>query len=302
MLSRLVLFITTIWFAASLSFFVLRAVPGEALDAQLAQGGATQVEIDAARDRMGLNAPLYVQYGLYLSHLAQGDLGISLTSGLPVRDAILARLTPTIVLAASTTLLSMFLSLVVGYFCSLQTSLGRVFRLLVSLSLSMPIYWTATLAIMLIATTVAWIPSSGSGTWQHLLLPVSILTFHVVGPIGQVLAANIRDTRMMSYVQAAYGRGLSIRQVETRYVLRIALLPAISLIGLQLGVLLSGTIIIESIFVRPGIGRLLLSSVLSQDYPMVQGIVIMSAVFFLTINLLADFVHRLLDPRLVTTR
>lgn len=175
---------------------------------------------------------------------------------------------------------------------------GRMARLLVGLALGVPIYWTATLAVVLFAVTLGWLPSSGTGSWRQLVLPVSVLAFHTLGAIARLTQISVREVRAMLFVRTAHGKGLPAGLVLRRHVLRVALPPAVTVIALQTGFLLGGAVIIESVFVRPGIGRLLLDSTLRQDYPVVQGVVVLTATAYVALNTLADIVHRLLDPRL----
>jgi peptide/nickel transport system permease protein len=162
--------------------------------------------------------------------------------------------------------------------------------------LSVPVYWTATLAVVVLAS--AWsLPSSGTGGWRHLILPVLVLSVHVMGPIARVVQAGIREVQGAAFVAFAHSKGLHSRLVLRRHVLRVGLLPVFSVLVVQTGFLLGGTVITESVFVRAGLGRLLLTSVVEQDYPVVQGIMILSAIFYTLLNVIADALSRLADPR-----
>lgn len=287
-----------LWLAATLIFFALRVLPGDALAAQLAQGGATTAQIDAARAQLGLDDHLLAQYGRFLGGLLRGSLGVSLSSGRPVEDMIAERLWPTIELALLAVLLAALGGLALGVLSAADRWAGRMARLLVGLALGVPIYWTATLAVVLFAVTLGWLPSSGTGSWRQLVLPVSVLAFHTLGAIARLTQISVREVRAMLFVRTAHGKGLPAGLVLRRHVLRVALPPAVTVIALQTGFLLGGAVIIESVFVRPGIGRLLLDSTLRQDYPVVQGVVVLTATAYVALNTLADIVHRLLDPRL----
>ena len=155
------------------------------------------------------------------------------------------------------------------------------------------------MAIVLFSAKLGWLPSTGTGRLEHLVLPVSVLGFHTMGGIGRVTQASVADARQASFVWVARSKGLPESHLVWRHILRVGLLPVITVTALQMGFLLSGTVITESLFVRPGIGRLLLNSVIEQDYPIVQGVVILSAVVYVILNTLADFLYRLVDPRII---
>lgn len=286
-----------IFLAATVAFFLLRLIPGDAISTQLAMGGASQADIARVQAAMGLDEPLLKQYGHYMWRLMQGDLGYSLVSGLPVHDLILSRLGPTAVLALTTALLSVLIGFPLGVLAAKRGNLALIFRIVINLSISTPIYWTGTLAIILFSARLGWLPSTGTGSLAHLVLPVGVLVFHTMGPIARVAQINVWSAQQAPFVMAGRGRGLPESLLLWRYVLRTALVPVLSVVALQLGFLLSGTVITESLFARPGVGRLLLDSTIQQDYPVVQGIVILMAAAYTTVNALADVVSQALDPR-----
>ena len=290
--------VLVLWLAATLAFFALRVLPGDAVAAQLAQGGATAMQIDAARTELGLNDGLPAQYGRFLAGLLRGSLGVSLASGRPVEDMIAERLWPTIELALLAVALAALGGVSLGVIGAGDGWAGRWARLMIGVSMGVPVYWTATLAVVLFAVQLGWLPSSGVGSWRQLVLPVTVLAFHTLGAIARVVQISVREVRDMLFVRTARGKGLPDLLVLRRHVLRVALPPAVTVIALQTGFLLGGAVIIESVFVRPGVGRLLLDSTVRQDYPVVQGIVILVAAAYVMFNTLAEAVHRLLDPRL----
>jgi peptide/nickel transport system permease protein len=297
LLRRLLYFLLVIWVTATLTFFLLRALPGDALGAQLAQSGAGPEMIDTVRAQMGLDAPLVMQYAHFLAGLVRGDLGYSLLDGQPVNQMISQQLPPTALLALSAVFLASVLGIALGTLGALDSPASSAARVLITLSISTPIYWTGTLAIIVFAVMLGWLPSTGTGRLEHLILPVGVLSFHTMGGIARVVQANVATMRMAPFVQAARGRGLPEGYITRQHILRVGLLPVITVIALQAGFLLSGAVITESLFVRPGLGRLLLRSAMLQDYPVVQGIVIFSAVVYTALNMIAAVVQRLVDPR-----
>lgn len=298
MLRRVFHVIGVSWLAVTLVFLLLRAIPGDAITAQLTRVGVSEAEIATIRAEMGLDADVLTQYARYMSGLLRGDLGVSLTSTLPVTDVIAPRLIPTLTLALSTLVVASVLGISLGLMASLDTRTSRIARGIINLSLSLPIYWTGTLAIIVFVGMLNWSPAFGTGGLKRLILPVAVLSFHVMAPIALATSANLHTLRHSTFARTARAKGLRERLVLWRHVVRPGLAPVLSVIALQAGFLLSGTVITESLFVRSGLGGLLLQSTIDRDFPVVQGIVILAAVFYLLATLLADAFARLLDPRL----
>lgn len=298
MAQRLLSVLLTIWLAATLCFFTLRVLPGDAIAAQLAQSGASQDSVEQLRVQMGLDAPIISQYAQFLAGLTRGDLGTSLLSGQPVSAVIAQRFIPTMRLAVSAMLVATTAGIGIGVAGAFDSLISSASRFIINLAISTPIYWTGTLAIVLFSAQLGWLPSTGTGRLQHLALPVSVLGFHTMGGIARVTQANVANAWHASFVWVARSKGLPESHLIWRHTLKAGLLPVITVIALQMGFLLSGTVITESLFARPGIGRLLLDSTIKQDYPIVQGVVILSAVIYVTLTALADFLQRVVDPRI----
>ncbi len=289
--------------ALTLAFVVLRGLPGDAVDSTLALSGAGPDEIALRRDQLGLNDPLSQQYLAYLVGVVRGDWGESLISGQPVTELIAQNAAPTLVLA----LAGLLIALAVGVGLGLVAGIVRLRPLrlsadaLIALALSTPVYWTATLAIYLFTVKLRLLPGvSGTGV-RALLLPACVLGFHAAGGIAQVTASSLRETITQDFVRTARAKGLSDLDVLD-HVLRVGLLPVIAVVALQLGFLLGGTVITETIFVRRGLGRVLLAAVRDRDYPVVQGLVILSALVYSLLNALADVLYGLVDPRVEIER
>jgi ABC-type dipeptide/oligopeptide/nickel transport system permease component len=296
---RGVMMLAVIWLAATLAFIALRIIPGDAITSQLAQSGVSEDAIQERRAEQGLDAPIVVQYGRYLRGLIHGDFGNSLLSGQPVAQMIAQQFAPTVMLAGAALVFATILGIGLGCVSALDMGLGTTIaaRVLVNLSLSMPLYWTGTVAIYIFSVWLGLLPSAGGARLSQLVLPVAVLGFHTSGAIARVTHANLREVRSAEFVRAAHAKGLPARSIALRHILRVGLIPVVTVIALQAGFLLGGTVITESLFVRPGIGRLLLEATLQQDYPVVQGIVILAALGYALINTSADLLYRLLDPR-----
>ncbi len=289
----------SIWMAVTLAFFLLRLLPGDAVDVRLMQSGAGPEVIAERRTLLGLDAPPLEQYLRYAAGLLRGDLGVSLVSGLPVSEIIGQQFPATLSLALPALALSAACGILLGMLAARPVGWGAalVARLLIGFSLSTPVFWTATLLIYGFAVVLEWLPPGGVGTVSHLIMPVMVLGFHSSGAVAQVTRSGVQELLRADFVRTARAKGLPEQVVLQRHVLRAALPPVIAVIGLQGGFLLGGTVITEGIFVRPGIGQVLLTAVFQQDYPVVQGVLVLSAVLFVGINLLTDVLYRLLDPR-----
>ncbi len=298
MWERILYFILVVWLAATFAFLLLRAVPGDALTTTLAASGASRADVEQIREDMGLNQPLIAQYLRYITGLMRGDMGYSLTNTLPVVEMILPRLYPTATLAFTTLLIAALSGIGLGVASTWQGHFSHTAQLMVNLSLSVPIYWTGTLAIMIFSAWLRWLPSSGTDGIERLVLPVAVLSFHMMGPIARVTYANLRHIQDAPFVYTARAKGLPEYLIMWRHIIRVGLAPVTSVIALQAGFLLSGTVITESLFVRAGIGQLLLTSAINRDYPVVQGIIVFSAVFYLSANFLAEWIARIIDPRI----
>ena len=289
----------SIWLATTIAFFALRILPGDALQAQLSMSGASQAVIATRRAALGLEASSLTQYIRYLQQLTQGDLGVSLVSGERVTDALLRNLPPTITLALSAGTAAGVLGIVLGIVSASGCGrLSATTRALTALSLSVPIYWSGIVAIFLFSVQLSWLPASGTGSVVHLILPVSLLAFHTAGSIARVAQASISTAAQADFARTARAKGLREKQIIAHHVLRVGLLPVVSTAALQFGFLFSGAVVTESMFVRPGIGRLLLDAVIKQDYPVVQGVVLISASAYALVIAIANVLNAHLDPRI----
>ena len=294
---------TTIWLTVSVGFVALRMLPGDAIETQLLQSGASPAVIEQRKSEQGLNDPLLFQYGRYLTNLITGNLGYSLVSGLSVTDTISSRWLPSATLALAAIIIAAIAGIGIGVFTATNpynhlTKLADVF---IILSLSIPIYWSATLALIVFAGTFPLFTTSGASSINQYVLPAAILGLHSAGSIAFVVRMNIREIMTSDFVRTAYAKGLPRLVILRRHILRPALPPTIAVVFLQFSFLLSGTVIIESLFVRPGLGTLLLNSTLQHDYPMVQGVAVFIILIYTSLNLIADLLIRIVDPRVSLT-
>ena len=283
-----------------LVFSMLHLLPGD--PAQIILGEAVTSAQDLARLRreLGFDAPLHVQYARFLGRALSGDLGRSLQSRRPVLDEILAQLPSTVQL----TLAGLALAVVVGVVLGVAAATHRgswadtLCMLLALGGLSMPAFWLGLMLIFFFALQLGWLPATGQGGLARLVLPALTLGYGAAGVIARLVRSSLLEVLRTEYVTTARSKGLAERRVVYRHALRNALIPVITIVGLQFGALLGGTVVIETVFARQGIGRLLVGAILYKDFPLVQGIVLFTASAYVLVNLLVDLGYALTDPRI----
>lgn len=304
LLRRGLMTVIVIWLAVTLTFFALRVLPGDAITAQLTRLGLPAEIIDERRMLLGLDAPVWQQYMTYLGGLLRGDLGTSLLSGQSVTGMVAGQFIPTAQLAGLALVFATVFGVALGTVSVLDVGWGgaALGRLLITLSLSTPLYFTGTMAIFIFSVWLDLLPSAGGARLSQLILPVAVLGFHTAGSIARVTQTGLHDARDAAFLVMARAKGLPRSLIWRRHWLRVGLIPVVSVVALQAGFLLGGAVITESLFVRPGLGRLLLDATLRQDYPVVQGIVVLAAMTYALLSLAADLLYSLLDPRSGTLR
>jgi peptide/nickel transport system permease protein len=289
-LRSLIYSLLTLWLAATLTFVALRALPGDAIRAQYSEQGDALVQM--RRAELGLDAPIWMQYGAFWVNLSRGDLGDSLYSRRPVSEILLEKLPNTLELTVWSMGLAAFIGVAGGVLAGLQVGwLTRLAHLLIGLSISVPIYWTGTFVLFVIGIRIG-------GTQGKVLLPALVLGFHAAGAVARLLQTHIREVSHADFVRTAHGKGLPETVIMRRHILRLGLLPVLTVLALQAGFIFSGAVITESIFQRAGIGMLLLDAVLNADYPVVQGVTLLTVTIYILLNGLAEFCTHLIDPRL----
>ncbi len=289
-----------LWLAATLAFVALQLAPGDPAQALLAASGATPEQVAARRTQLGLDDPLPVQYIRFLAGLARGDLGQSWLHGRPVARMIREQLWPTAELAAAAIAVAVALGLALGTLAAIRQGswLDTAATAVAAVSLSTPTYWSGLLAILLFSLHLHWLPATGSGDLGHLILPALVLGFALSGPIARLVRARVAEALGEPFVLSARARGLPAGRVLVGYALRAALAPALTVIALQLGFLLGGAVVTESVFARAGLGKLAVQAILWRDLPVVRGVVVFAALVYVLVNLLADLAQLWLDPRL----
>jgi peptide/nickel transport system permease protein len=291
-------------------FFVMHMLPGDPIYAAIGESEASldPVAMQQMREDLGLNDPLPVQYGHWLGDLARGDLGRSFKDRASVGDNITGRIPITAQLGLMALLVAVCVGVPAGTIAAVKRNspLDYCVTIVAMFGIAVPSFWFAMLLIWLFVVTLGWLPASGFvGIWeepwpaiQHMLLPVAALGLTLAGSIMRYTRSSVLDVLNQDYVRTARSKGLNERTVIVRHALRNSLLPVVTVVGLQLGYLLGGSIIIENMFAIPGLGRLALDAINGRDYPTLQGVVLLFTVLVLVVNLLTDMSYAVLDPRI----
>lgn len=296
---RLLLTIPVLLGVATLVFALVHLVPGDPAQVMLGETASPE-DVAQLRDRLGLNRPLPEQYVSFLRDLLRGDLGVSLRSDRPVTELILERMPATIELAFSAMAVAMFIAIPVGIIAAVWKGkwpdMGAMTLALVGISI--PNFWLGPLLAIVFAVELGWLPLGGRGTFLHLVLPSVTLGAALGAILARTTRASLIEELHESYVLAARAKGVSRARAVLRHAFRNSLIPIVTILGLQFGVVLTGAVITETIFAWPGVGRLLIQSISFRDYPTVQGCVLLIATTYVGANLLTDIVYGLLDPRI----
>ena len=298
-LKRIALTIPVLFGVATLVFLLIHLVPGDPAQAMLGES-APAADLEELRDRLGLDEPLLVQYRKYVVGLVKGDLGTSFRYNEPVGSEIVRRIGPTAQLASAAMVVSVALALPLGIVAALFRGrpVDHVATTLSLVGVSMPNFWLGPLVAIVFAVGLGWLPVSGTGTPAHLVLPAVTLGAALAAMLARMTRATLIDELRELYVLAARARGVSRTRTVVAHALRNSLIPVVTIIGLQLGAVLTGTIITETIFSWPGVGRLLIQAISFRDYPLVQGCILFIAVTYVTMNLIVDLAYGFLDPRI----
>jgi ABC-type dipeptide/oligopeptide/nickel transport system permease component len=302
-LRRIALTLPVLLGVATLVFALIHLVPGDPAQAMLGES-APATDLQELRGKLGLDQPLLVQYQHFLTGLVRGNLGLSFRYQTPVGREIAQRIGPTAQLAAAAILVAIVIALPLGVIAALfrGRAIDHAAMTLSLLGVSMPNFWLGPLLAIVFSVALGWLPVSGSGTAAHFVLPAVTLGAALAAMLARMTRATLVDELRELYVVAARARGLSRARVVVAHALRNSLIPIVTIVGLQLGAVLTGTIITETIFAWPGIGRLLYEGIFQRDFPLVQGVVMEAGIMIVLINLLVDILYAYIDPRIRLTR
>ncbi|MEM2509863.1 MAG: ABC transporter permease [Candidatus Methanomethylicia archaeon] len=279
-------------------FILVRMLPGD--PARLIAGPeASEEDVRRIREILGLNKPLYIQFVEYLISLLRGDLGLSIKFGTPVVNEIMSRLPYTIILAVTAEAIAVATALPLGIISAMkpQSRIGYLSTIVSLLGSSIPIYWMGLVFIAIFAVELRLLPSSGAESPRHLVLPALTLSLLLMGNLTRITKVSVIEALESNYITTARAKGLSERIVILRHGLRNAMIPIVTIMGIQLGALLGGAILTETVFAWPGVGLLLVDSIFYRDYTLIQGIVVFIASMIVAINIIVDVVYVVIDPR-----
>jgi peptide/nickel transport system permease protein len=303
LIRRLLLTIPVLVGVATLVFALIHFIPGDPAQAMLGEG-ASPADVAQLRERLGLDRPLIAQYGSFLRGVLHGDLGVSLRNDQPVTQQILERMPATVELALASMAVAVLIAVPLGIIAAVWrgTFADYIAMTLSLVGISVPNFWLGPLLAIVFAVELGWLPVGGRGTLAHLILPAVTLGAALAAILARMTRASLLEELREPYVLAARAKGVSRARAVLHHALRNSLIPIVTILGLQFGVVLTGAVITETIFAWPGIGRLLIQSISFRDYPLVQGCVLLIAVTYVGVNLITDLTYGFLDPRIRVDR
>lgn len=297
-LKRLLLTIPVVLGVSIAAFMMSHLVPGDPVAVMLGESATTE-DAERLREQLGFNDPIVVQYFRYISGVVQGDLGTSIRSGQPVMNEILERFPSTLQLTLVAIVLAAAIGIPLGVIAAVRGAgwSDTAIMGIAMLGISMPTFWSGILLILFFSLKLGWFPVTGSGP-MALVLPAIALAAPSGAVLARITRSSVLEVAQLDYVQTARAKGLRERVVIYGHVLRNAMIPVLTIIGLQFGGLLSGSVIVESVFTRPGLGRYAVTAIQSRDFPQIQGIVIFVAFIYVFVNLAIDIFYSVIDPRI----
>ena len=296
--NRFIGFATVIFGVLLLTFLLIHLVPGDPVEVMLGES-VTQANRETLRAELGLNQPLIQQFGTYLAKLSQGDFGVSIHTKTPIIDLIKTRYPATLKLAFCALLIGLSIGIPLGIYAALKAGGWQdLIVTIVSVRLSaMPAFWLGPILMLIFAVWLGWLPVSGMESNAAIVLPAMTLGFGLSAISTRMTRTSLLEVLNDDYIRTARAKGLTESTVILRHALRAALLPIITIVGLQMGSLLAGAVITETIFSWDGIGRLLVESIEKRDYPVTQACVLLVALSYVLVNVFTDSLYRLTDPR-----
>lgn len=296
---RLLILIPVIFGVSFLVFGALYIIPGDAVDRMLAESGASAETLARLRDQYGLNDPFLVQYGRFLSQMIRFDLGRSIITDRSVKEQIRNQLPATIELTLSALLIAFLFGVPLGVISAINRgswadALGMLIALI---GVSMPNFWLGLLLIMAFSLQLGWLPTAGTGGLDHLILPAVTLGFSGIAVIARVTRSSLLEVMSSDFIRTARSKGLRQVTIIVKHGMRNSMASVLTIVGLQFGALLGGSVVVETVFSRQGIGFMAADAIQSLDIILVQGAVMLAALTFVLVNLLVDLSYSLLDPR-----
>ena len=303
-LKRMLLMFIVMVGVTMMTFLIMHFTPGDPAEmiamARYGVDDLTREDIEWVRIQEGLDAPIHIQYLRWLSHALHGDLGCSLTNGEPVLSEILIRFPATIKLAVVSMIIALIIAIPVGIISATRqySLIDNASMMGAMLGVSMPNFWLGLLFILLFSLYLGWFPVCGYGGFEYIILPALTLGTGMAAITARLMRSNMLEVLGQDYIRTARAKGLGEKVVLSKHALKNALIPIVTVIGMQFGRVLEGAVIVETIFAWPGIGKLLVDSIYARDFAMIQGGVLFVAAIFVIVNLVVDISYTYLDPRI----
>ena len=298
-LKRIIALIPVIIGVTLIVYFIMSLAPGDPATTILGDQ-ATPEAIAQLREEMGLNDPIIVQYARYMINLARGDMGTSYKTKKPVSIEVFSRFPATAKLSLVAVTFSTLLAIPLGMLAAVkQNSFFDGFSMIIALlGISMPIFWFGVLEQLLFSLKLGWLPSSGNDYWYSIILPAVALGFHNVASVARITRSSMLEVIRQDYIRTARSKGVPYGTVIKRHALRNALIPTVTVLGIQIGALLAGSTLTETVFAWPGMGRFMITSISGRDIPSVLGCIIIFTLCFSVVNLIVDLAYGFIDPRI----
>ncbi|MGO3147714.1 MAG: ABC transporter permease [Leucobacter sp.] len=298
-LKRILVGIPTLIGVTIILFIALRVLPGDPVSVILAGAPTTPEVVEQLREEFGLDQPIWVQYWDFLVKAFTLDFGDSYSTRQPVLTMIGQQIMPTLQLALAAALVSAVVGIILGSLAAMYRNKwgDNLIRVLSLVNLSMPSFWVGVMLIILFSFTLNIFPATGNDGLKALVLPAITLGLSAAGTVTRLVRNSVLEVLGENFVTSLYARGLTRGVVIGRHVLRNAIIPTVTIVGLQLGALIAGAVIVETVFARQGIGQMLIQAIAAQDFPVVQGVVLVIAVIYITINIIVDVSYAYIDPR-----
>jgi len=300
LIRRIAVAIPVVFGVVTLSFLIMHLLPGDPVSTMLARSGATPTQIEQLRAELGLNLPFHEQYLAYLGNLLMGNLGRSLVSSASVANTLADSIPSTLELTTLAMVVAIPAGILMGALAGvLQKSwIDKAVLSFTAVSVSVPAFWIGLMMVLLFSVELGWLPSSGQGSVKHLILPTLALSFSAVSTIARATRTSMLEVLRQDYILTARAQGKSEWNILFRQALPNALVAVVTMIGLQYGWLFSGAFFIEAAFSRKGLGSVLVEAILQKDFPLVQGAVLVTALFYVALNIIVDVLYAVIDPRI----
>lgn len=302
LLKRFVLTVPVLFGTALLIFFIFQLIPGDVVQASMTQKLMTAEQQNAIKEALGLNKPVFERAADYAIALLQGDMGRSFRTGQPVLDMLFSQLPYTVILIAWSLLLAVVIGIPLGLVAALRrnSSVDAAAMTAAVLGASIPQYWFGLVLILVFAVNLKWLPATGSAGFATLILPAITLGIGNAAIIARLTRSEMVEVLQSDFVRTAEAKGVGRSRVVLRHAFRNSLIPIVTMLGLQVGALLGGAVVVEVVFARPGLGTIVVQSILKRDIPVVQGGIVLIAALFVLVNLFVDVSYSFLDPRIRT--